>query len=106
MAKYKDKANEDQIIGHFGLGFYSAFMVADKVTIDYPVLSEGRESPCTGSPRAASILRWQRATRTEVGTTIALYLNEDSTEFSNEYRAREVIEKVLRVHACNDFPGQ
>ncbi len=92
LEKYKDKANEDQIIGHFGLGFYSAFMVADKVTID------------TKSYKAdAKAVHWESEGGTDFamgegerelfGTTITLYLNEDSTEFSNEYRAREVIEK-------------
>ncbi len=92
LEKYKDKANEDQIIGHFGLGFYSAFMVADRVTID------------TKSYKAdAKAVHWESAGGTEfemkdgdrelTGTTITLYLNEDSTEFANEYRAREVIEK-------------
>lgn len=92
LNKYKDKANEDQIIGHFGLGFYSAFMVADKVTIDTLSYKEG-----------AKAVRWESEGGTEfamtdgdkeqIGTTITLYLNEDSTEFCNEYRAKEVIEK-------------
>ena len=92
LEKYKDKANEDQIIGHFGLGFYSAFMVADKVTIDTKSYKEG-----------AKAVHWESEGGTEFamtdgnrelnGTTITLYLNEDSAEFANEYRAREVIEK-------------
>lgn len=92
LEKYKDKANNDQIIGHFGLGFYSAFMVADKVTID----------TLSYQPDAAAV-HWEcdggteydisEGSRDTVGTTITLYLNEDSYEFSNEYRAREVIEK-------------
>ena len=92
LAKYKDKANEDQIIGHFGLGFYSAFMVADKVTID-TLSYKKTQSRFTGSLRAALSLRWIRAIRKGNGTKIVLYLNEDSTEFCNEYRVREVIQK-------------
>ena len=92
MNKYKDKANEDQIIGHFGLGFYSAFMVADKVTIDTLSYQNG-----------AKAVHWESEGGTEfemadgdketIGTTITLYLNDDSTEFSNEFRAREVLDK-------------
>ena len=92
LEKYKDKANEDQIIGHFGLGFYSAFMVADKVTID------------TRSYRPDAVpVHWEsdggteysmtEGTKEDRGTLITLYLNEDSLEFCNGYKAREVIEK-------------
>ena len=92
LEKYKDKTNEDQIIGHFGLGFYSAFMVADKVTIDTLSYQEGAEPvfwECDGDSEY-SLSKGSRTTR---GTEITLYLNEDSYEFSNEYRAREVITK-------------
>ena len=92
LEKYKDKTNEDQIIGHFGLGFYSAFMVADKVTIDTLSYQEGAEPvfwECDGDSEY-SMSKGRRTTR---GTEITLYLNEDSYEFSNEYRAREVITK-------------
>ena len=92
LEKYKDKANEEQIIGHFGLGFYSAFMVADKVTIDTLSYKDG-----------AAAVHWESEGGTEFamgqgekqgsGTKITLYLNEDSHEFCNEYRAREVIQK-------------
>lgn len=92
IEKYKDKANEDQIIGHFGLGFYSAFMVADAVHID--TLSYKKD---------ASAVHWEcdggtefdmtDGIREEVGTTITLFLNEDCLEYANEYRAREVLEK-------------
>ena len=92
IEKYKDKANDDQIIGHFGLGFYSAFMVADQVTIDTLSYKEG-----------ATAVHWSCDGGTEfdmtdglkegVGTEITLYLNEESVQFANEYRAREVIEK-------------
>ena len=92
LAKYKDKANEDQIIGHFGLGFYSAFMVADEVHIDTLSCKEGAQAvhwECDGGTE----FQMKDGERTEVGTEITLFLNEDSTEFANEYRAREVIEK-------------
>ena len=92
IEKYKDKANEDQIIGHFGLGFYSAFMVADAVHID--TLSYKKD---------ASAVHWEcdggtefdmtDGIKEEVGTTITLFLNEDCLEYANEYRAREVLEK-------------
>ena len=90
--KYKDKANEDQIIGHFGLGFYSAFMVADKVTIDSRSYKKDAK-PVHWESEGGTEFEMGEGTREEQGTTIVLYLNEDSTEFSNEYRAREVIEK-------------
>ena len=92
LEKYKDKTNEDQIIGHFGPGFYSAFMVADKVTIDTLSYQEGAEPvywECDGD----SEYSMSKGSRTTRGTEITLYLNEDSYEFSNEYRAREVITK-------------
>ena len=92
LNKYKDKANEDQIIGHFGLGFYSAFMVADKVTIDSRSYKKDVK-PVHWESEGGTEFEMGEGTREEQGTTIVLYLNEDSTEFSNEYRAREVIEK-------------
>ena len=92
LNKYKDKANEDQIIGHFGLGFYSAFMVADKVTIDSRSYKKDAK-PVHWESEGGTEYEMGEGTREEQGTTIVLYLNEDSTEFSNEYRAREVIEK-------------
>lgn len=92
MEKYKDKANEDQIIGHFGLGFYSAFMVADKVAIDS--LSWQKDAKAVHWESEGGIeFEVESGDRDRVGTSITLYLNEDSVEFSNEYRAREVIEK-------------
>lgn len=92
MEKYKDKANEDQIIGHFGLGFYSAFMVADKVTID--TLSYQKDAkPVHWESEGGIDFEMTDGDRSQVGTTITLYLNEDSHEFCNEYRAREVLEK-------------
>ena len=92
MEKYKDKANEDQIIGHFGLGFYSAFMVAHKVTIDTLSWQEGAESVHWESEEGVDF-EMSKGDYAERGTKITLYLNEDSYEFSNEYRAKEVIEK-------------
>ncbi|MBP3594453.1 MAG: molecular chaperone HtpG [Lachnospiraceae bacterium] len=92
LEKYKDKANEDQIIGHFGLGFYSAFMVADKVTID--TLSYKKDAaPVHWESEGGMEFEMGEGDREVRGTTIKLYLNEDSFEFSNEYRAKEVIEK-------------
>ncbi|MCC8162350.1 MAG: molecular chaperone HtpG [Lachnospiraceae bacterium] len=92
LAQYKDKTNEDQIIGHFGLGFYSAFMVADEVHIDTLSYKEGAEAvhwECDGGTEF-SMAAGQKS---GVGTEITLFLNEDSVEFSNEYRAREVVSK-------------
>ena len=92
LEKYKDKANEDQIIGHFGLGFYSAFMVADRVTIDTLSYKEGAQ-PVHWSCDGGTEFDMEDGTKDSIGTSIVLYLNEDCLEFSNEYRAREVIEK-------------
>jgi len=92
LEKYKDKTNEDQIIGHFGLGFYSAFMVSDKVSINTLSYQEGATPvywECDGESDY-SMGEGDRATR---GTEITLYLNEDSVEFSNEYRIKEVLNK-------------
>ncbi|MBE5938038.1 MAG: molecular chaperone HtpG [Lachnospiraceae bacterium] len=92
IEKYKDKANDEQIIGHFGLGFYSAFMVADSVTIDTLSYTEGA-SPVFWESDGGMEFSMKDGERTEVGTTITLHLNEDSTEFANEYRVREILEK-------------
>ena len=92
LEKYKDKADQDQIIGHFGLGFYSAFMVAEQVDIDTLSFLENAEPvhwECDGSTE----YDMGPGTRTEVGTTITLHLNEDSLEFANEYQVRETLEK-------------
>ncbi|GFI10177.1 chaperone protein HtpG [Lachnospiraceae bacterium] len=92
LEKYKDKTNEDQIIGHFGLGFYSAFMVADEVHID--TLSYQKDAkPVHWECDGGTEYQMSEGSRTEVGTEITLFLNEDSLEFANEYRAREVINK-------------
>ncbi|MCR5735738.1 MAG: molecular chaperone HtpG [Lachnospiraceae bacterium] len=92
LDKYKDKTNEDQIIGHFGLGFYSAFMVADEVHIDTLSYKEGAKPvhwECDGGTEYTI----EEGDRTEVGTEITLFLSEDAVEFANEYRAREVLKK-------------
>ena len=92
LDKYKDKTNDDQIIGHFGLGFYSAFMVADEVHIDTLSYKEGAKAvhwECDGGTEYTM----EDGDRSEVGTTITLLLNEDSLEFCNEYRMREVLKK-------------
>ena len=100
LAKYKDKTNEDQIIGHFGLGFYSAFMVADEVHIDTLSYKEGAV-PVHWECDGGTEFSMTDGNRTEVGTTITLFLNEESVEFANEYRAREVIQKY-----CSFMPTE
>ena len=92
LEKYKDKTNEDQIIGHFGLGFYSAFMVADEVHIDTLSYKEGA-APVHWTCDGGTEYNLTDGNKTTVGTEITLFLNEDSLAFANEYRAREVIEK-------------
>ncbi|MCR5594351.1 MAG: molecular chaperone HtpG [Lachnospiraceae bacterium] len=92
VEKYKDKTGEDQIIGHFGLGFYSSFMVSDEVHIDTLSYREGAKAvhwECTGGAEFSM----SDSDKAEVGTTITLFLNEDCLEFCNEYKAREVIKK-------------
>ncbi len=91
LEKYKDKTTEDDIIGHFGLGFYSAFMVADEVHIDTLSYQE-KEKPVHWTSTGMEY-EMEDGDRTEVGTTVTLFLNEDSLEFCNEYRMREVLEK-------------
>ena len=92
IEKYKDKANDDQIIGHFGLGFYSAFMVADAVHIDTLSYKEGA-APVHWECDGGTEFDMKEGDRTVVGTEITLFLNEDCLEFCNEYKAREVIQK-------------
>jgi molecular chaperone HtpG len=100
MEKYKDKTNEDQIIGHFGLGFYSAFMVAARVAID--TLSWQPEAqPVHWESDGGTEYEMSDGTRTERGTDITLYLNEESYEFSNEYRIKEVLRKY-----CSFMPTE
>ena len=100
LEKYKDKATDDQIIGHFGLGFYSAFMVAEKVTIDTLSFQAGAEPvhwECDGS----STYTMDKGNRQSFGTTITLYLTEDCVEFANYYKAQEVIQKY-----CSFMPTE
>ena len=100
LEKYKDKANDDQIIGHFGLGFYSAFMVADEVHIDTLSWQDGAKAvhwECDGGTE----FDMEDGTKETVGTKITLLLNEDALEFANEYRAREVLQKY-----CSFMPTE
>ncbi|MCB6308197.1 molecular chaperone HtpG [Mediterraneibacter glycyrrhizinilyticus] len=92
LEKYKDKTTDDEMIGHFGLGFYSAFMVADEVHIDTLSYKEGAV-PVHWVSQGGTEYEMQDGSKTEVGTEITLFLNEDCLEFANEYRAREVLEK-------------
>ena len=100
IEKYKDKSNDDQIIGHFGLGFYSAFMVADEVTIDTLSYKEG-STPVHWSCDGGTEFDMIDGDMDEVGTEITLFLNEDCLEFANEYRAREILEKY-----CSFMPTE
>ena len=110
LEKYKDKANDDQIIGHFGLGFYSAFMVADQVTIDTLSFKDGTESvhwSCDGGTEYDI----SEGTKATPGTEITLYLNEDSYEFANEYKAKEVLDKYcsfmpVPIFVTNEDAGE
>lgn len=92
LEKYKDKTTEDDMIGHFGLGFYSAFMVADEVHIDTLSYKEGA-APVHWTCDGGTEYDMEEGNKTTVGTEITLFLNEDSVAFSNEYRVREVLEK-------------
>lgn len=100
IEKYKDKSNADQIIGHFGLGFYSAFMVADEVHIDTLSYKEGAQ-PVHWECDGGTEFTMDEGDKAEVGTKITLFLNEDCLEFCNEYKAREVIEKY-----CSFMPTE
>ncbi len=100
IEKYKDKTNEDQIIGHFGLGFYSAFMVADEVHIDTLSYQEGAV-PVHWECDGGTEFTMSEGDKEEVGTTITLFVNEDVLEFCNEYKAKEVIKKY-----CSFMPTE
>ncbi|MBA4688941.1 MAG: molecular chaperone HtpG [Candidatus Galacturonibacter soehngenii] len=100
LEKYKDKTNEDQIIGHFGLGFYSAFMVADEVHIDTLSFKEGA-TPVHWECDGGTEFDMEEGSKTSVGTEITLFLNEDCLEFANEYRAKEIIQKY-----CSFMPTE
>ena len=105
IAKYKDKTNEDQIIGHFGLGFYSAFMVADAVHIDTLSYKDGAKAvhwECDGGTE----FDMKDGDKTEVGTTITLYVNEDCLKFCNEYEAKEVIKKYCSFMPYEIYVGR
>ncbi|WP_455194011.1 molecular chaperone HtpG [Eubacterium ramulus] len=100
LEKYKDKSNDDQIIGHFGLGFYSAFMVADEVHIDTLSYQDGA-TPVHWECDGGTEFDMTDGNKTTVGTEITLFLNEDCLEFANEYRAREVLTKY-----CSFMPTE
>ena len=92
IEKYKDKTNEEQIIGHFGLGFYSAFMVADKVSIDTLSYKEGAK-PIHWVSDGGLEFEMGEGNRASRGTAITLYLNDNCHEFANEFRVREILNK-------------
>ncbi|MBO4310452.1 MAG: molecular chaperone HtpG [Lachnospiraceae bacterium] len=100
IEKYKDKANDDQIIGHFGLGFYSAFMVAGKVTIDTLSYKDGAK-PVHWECDGGTEFTMEDSDKKDIGTVITLHLTEDCVEFCNEYRAREIIKKY-----CSFMPTE
>ncbi len=100
--KYKDKTNEDQIIGHFGLGFYSAFMVADKVTIETCSYQKGAK-PVFWECDGGTDFTMSESDDDVRGTAITLYLNEDCYEFANEYRVKEIIQKYCAFMPYNIY---
>ncbi|MBR6526488.1 MAG: molecular chaperone HtpG [Lachnospiraceae bacterium] len=100
LEQYQDKGGDDQIIGHFGLGFYSAFMVADRVTIDTLSYKEG-STPVHWESEGGNEFAMGEGDKEGIGTRITLYLNDESTEFSNEYRVREVLQKY-----CSFMPTE
>ena len=105
ISKYKDKTNEDQIIGHFGLGFYSAFMVSDSVDIDTLSYKEGATAvhwECDGGTE----FDMEDGDKKEVGTTITLHINEDCLKFCNEYEAKEVIKKYCAFMPYEIYVGK
>ena len=102
LEKYKDKTTDDQMIGHFGLGFYSAFMVADEVHIDTLSYKEG-SAPVHWTCDGGTEYEMADGNKTVPGTEITLFLNEESLEFANEYRMREVIEKYCSFMPVNIY---
>ena len=105
ISKYKDKTNEDQIIGHFGLGFYSAFMVSDSVDIDTLSYKKGATAvhwECDGGTE----FDMEDGDKKEVGTTITLHINEDCLKFCNEYEAKEVIKKYCAFMPYEIYVGK
>ncbi len=105
LNKYKDKTTEDDMIGHFGLGFYSAFMVADEVHIDTLSYKEGAK-PVHWVSEGGTEYEMEEGDKEEVGSEITLFLNEDCVEFSNEYRIREVLEKYCSFMPVEIFVSQ
>ena len=100
ISKYKDKASDDQIIGHFGLGFYSAFMVADEVHIDS--LSWQKDAkPVHWACDGGTEFDMEEGSWDQVGTCVTLFLNEDCLQFCNEYKAKEVLQKY-----CSFMPTE
>ena len=92
IEKYKDKANSDQIIGHFGLGFYSAFMVADRVEIE--TLSYKNDAkPVHWSCDDGTDYSMTEGSKSSHGTEITLHLNNDCLKYANEWEMRSIIEK-------------
>ena len=92
IEKYKDKANSDQIIGHFGLGFYSAFMVADRVEIE--TLSYKKDAkPVHWSCDDGTDYSMTEGSKSSHGTEITLHLNNDCLKYANEWEMRSIIEK-------------
>ncbi|MCI9198768.1 MAG: molecular chaperone HtpG, partial [Lachnospiraceae bacterium] len=102
LEKYKDKTTDDQMIGHFGLGFYSAFMVADEVHIDTLSYKEGAQ-PVHWTCDGGTEYEISQGNKTTVGTEITLFLGESNVEFSNEYRAREILEKYCSFMPVNIY---
>ncbi len=102
LEKYKDKTTDDQMIGHFGLGFYSAFMVADVVHIDTLSYKEGAK-PVHWTCDGGTEYEISEGNKNTVGTEITLFLGESSVEFANEYRAREIIEKYCSFMPVNIY---
>ena len=106
LEKYKDKTTEDDMIGHFGLGFYSAFMVADEVQIDTLSYKEGAK-PVHWASEGGTEYEMQEGNKTTVGTEITLYLNEDSLEFANEYLQEKCLRDIaLSCQQRSSFPRQ
>jgi molecular chaperone HtpG len=92
VEKYKDKGQDAQIIGNFGLGFYSAFMVADKVEIITKSYQEGAE-PARWVSEGTTEFEITKADKTERGTNIVLHITEDSKEFLDKFRIQNILNK-------------
>lgn len=99
VRKFKDKGVDEQIIGHFGLGFYSAFMVASNVEIDTLSYIEGADAAkwsCYGGTE----FEMSKGTRDKRGTAITLTLSEDGEDFKNEYKIKNTIHKYCSFMPC------